>query len=129
MLTKKKTLSMSFKRKQRKLREKNRKFVVTEFVKHVMSSLQDKPNADLNMTLDSMEKKLGLKPILTQIPLENGQLIDLINLEILTFDSKGNVEMNKIGLDKTVSLHQRYLHPRRGAQCGNFKGYSAASMQ
>ena len=70
-----------------------------------MSSLQDKPNADLNMTLDSMEKKLGLKPILTQIPLENGQLIDLINLEILTFDSKGNVEMNKIGLDKTVSLH------------------------
>ena len=52
-----------------------------------------------------MEKKLGLKPILTQIPLENGQLIDLINLEILTFDSKGNVEMNKIGLDKTVSLH------------------------
>ena len=52
-----------------------------------------------------MEKKLGLKPILTQVPLENGQLIDLINLEILTFDSKGNVEMNKIGLDKTVSLH------------------------
>ena len=52
-----------------------------------------------------MEKKLGLKPILTQVPLENGQLIDLINLEVLTFDSKGNVEMNKIGLDKTVSLH------------------------
>mgnify|MGYP007023077773 CR=1 FL=1 len=52
-----------------------------------------------------MEKKLGLKPILTQVPLENGQLIDLINLEILKFDSKGNVEMNKIGLDKTVSLH------------------------
>ena len=56
-----------------------------------------------------MEKKLGMKPILTQVPLENGQLIDLINLEILTFDSKGNVEMNKIGLDKTVSLS--LLHP------------------
>ena len=64
----------------------------------------DKPNADLNMTLDSMEKKLGLKPILTQVPLENGQLMDLINLEILTFDSKGNGEMNTIGLDKTVCL-------------------------
>ena len=52
-----------------------------------------------------MEKKLGLKPILTQVPLENGQLIDLINLERITFDSKGNVEKNKIGLNETVSLN------------------------
>ena len=50
-----------------------------------------------------MEKKLGLKPILTQVPLENGQLIDLINLERITFDSKGNVEKNEIGLNETVS--------------------------
>ena len=27
-----------------------------------------------------------------------------------------------------VGLWQRYLHPRRGAQCGNIKGYSAAQF-
>ena len=63
-----------------------------------------------------MEKKLGLKPILTQVPLENGQLIDLINLERITFDSKGNVEKNKIGLNETVSLHSPQI-------CLSWPGY------
>ena len=27
-----------------------------------------------------------------------------------------------------LSVHQRYLHCRKGAQCRNFKGYSAAPM-
>ena len=64
----------------------------------------DKPNADLNMTLDSMKNKLGLEPILTQIPLENGQLIDLINLEKISFQSKG-MEMNRTSLDQKVSFY------------------------
>ena len=64
----------------------------------------DKPNADLNMTLDSMKNKLGLEPIVTQIPLENGQLIDLINLEKISFQSKG-MEMNRTSLDQKVSFY------------------------
>ena len=64
----------------------------------------DKPNADLNMTLDSMKNKLGLEPIVTQIPLENGQLIDLINLEKISFQSKG-MEMNRTLLDQKVSFY------------------------
>ena len=63
----------------------------------------DKPNADLNMTLDSMKNKLGLEPIVTQIPLENGQLIDLINLEKISFQSKG-MDMNRTALDQKVSF-------------------------
>ena len=64
----------------------------------------DKPNADLNMTLDSMKNKLGLEPIVTQIPLENGQLIDLINLEKISFQSRG-MEMNRTALDQKVSFY------------------------
>ena len=64
----------------------------------------DKPNADLNMTLDSMKNKLGLDPIVTQIPLENGQLIDLINLEKISFQSKG-MDMNRTSLDQKVSFY------------------------
>ena len=64
----------------------------------------DKPNADLNMTLDSMKNKLGLEPIVTQIPLENGQLIDLINLEKISFQSKG-MDMNRTSLDQKVSFY------------------------
>ena len=34
----------------------------------------------------------------------------------------------RYNLQKVMSS-QRYLHPRRGAQCGNLKGYSTASIQ
>ena len=47
----------------------------------------DKPNADIDMTLDSMKTKLGLEPILTQIPMGK-DLIDLVSMKKLSFDAQ-----------------------------------------
>ena len=63
----------------------------------------DKSNADLNMTLNSMENKLGKNVLLTQIPLEdpfNG-VIDLIHMNSLTFHEKG-CEVVKNPIDETL---------------------------
>ena len=68
----------------------------------------DKTNADLNMTLNSMENKLGKNVLLTQIPLEdpfNG-VIDLIHMNSLTFHDKG-CEVVKNPIDET---HPQYLN-------------------
>ena len=63
----------------------------------------DKANANLDMTLDSVEKKLGLEPILTQIPRGDGELIDLISLEKIKFDATGT-EIKKHFLNQMVRV-------------------------
>ena len=73
----------------------------------------DKANANLEMTKDSMWQKLGLEPLVVQIPIQDNvfkRLIDLINMEEIHYElgTKGAV-MTRTPISETVYSHALQL--------------------
>ena len=59
------------------------------------------------MTLESMKEKLGLEPILTQIPI-GSDIIDLINFEKITFDSNSmGCEITRMFIEADDTMLQK----------------------
>lgn len=87
--------------------------------KLVFINKMDRPGADVEAVLASLRTKLGVKPLLMQMPMGQGQefagLIDLLAMEELQFDqdSKG-AEYNRLALsgewlDRAASAREQLL--------------------
>ncbi|XP_066586928.1 ribosome-releasing factor 2, mitochondrial [Prorops nasuta] len=79
----------------------------------------DRPDADFEMSVGSIETKLGTDPLPLQIPIkQNGNLIgilDLVFLEIIQFDSKSqgaNIIRSKLDENKSSKLWEKALKKR-----------------
>ena len=69
----------------------------------------DKANADLEMTKDSIRKKLGLEPLMVSVPVQDdfNRLVDIISMEEIKFEegSKG------AKINRTVVSESNPIHP------------------
>ena len=76
----------------------------------------DKANADLEMTKDSIRRKLGLEPLLVQVPVQDDfkTLIDLLGMEEIRFEvgSKG-AKMNRTTVSQSSPIYPDVLALRK----------------
>lgn len=78
----------------------------------------DKNNANLDMTLRSIQRKLGVTPLVTQVPIGNGKelrgVVDLVSMEALIWtpgDESCGREYSRLSEDSGItSLRDSWLH-------------------